>query len=48
MLGTTGEFVSLTGEEKVNLVKFVRNSTPAEKLVIAGSGCECKKYYRFI
>lgn len=40
VLGTTGEYVSLSDEEKIDLVKYVRKFAPSEKLVIAGSGCE--------
>ncbi|KAG8196955.1 hypothetical protein JTE90_009014 [Oedothorax gibbosus] len=40
VLGSTGEFPFLSEKEKVNLVKFVRNASAPEKLIIAGSGCE--------
>lgn len=40
VLGSTGEFVSLTLEERVELSTFVRKSVPSSKLVIAGTGCE--------
>lgn len=40
VLGSTGEFVSLTFEERVELTTFVRKSVPSSKLVIAGTGCE--------
>lgn len=40
VLGTTGESVSLSDDEKVSLVKYVKDSVSKEKLVIAGSGCE--------
>ena len=40
--GSNGEYAYLTGEERVDMVKRVRNMVPKEKLIIAGSGCECK------
>lgn len=38
--GSTGESVSLTGEERVGLVRAVRAAIPREKLLIAGAGLE--------
>jgi len=38
--GSTGESVSLTGDERVRLVRAVRSATPREKLLIAGAGLE--------
>ncbi|GIY64880.1 4-hydroxy-2-oxoglutarate aldolase, mitochondrial [Caerostris darwini] len=40
VLGSTGEFTSLSEEEKVKLVKCVKDADTANKLIIAGSGCE--------
>ncbi|QOR35953.1 dihydrodipicolinate synthase family protein [Clostridium sp. 'deep sea'] len=40
VLGSNGEFAYLSYEEKVELIRFVRNNLPAEKHVIAGTGCE--------
>ena len=38
--GSTGESVSLTGDERVELVRAVRSAIPREKLLIAGAGLE--------
>ncbi|XP_061626626.1 4-hydroxy-2-oxoglutarate aldolase, mitochondrial [Phyllopteryx taeniolatus] len=38
--GSNGEYPYLTEEERVEVVKRVRRSMPANKLLIAGSGCE--------
>ncbi|XP_019718010.1 4-hydroxy-2-oxoglutarate aldolase, mitochondrial [Hippocampus comes] len=38
--GSNGEYPYLTEEERVEVVKRVRRSMPADKLLIAGSGCE--------
>ncbi|XP_068451814.1 4-hydroxy-2-oxoglutarate aldolase, mitochondrial [Clinocottus analis] len=38
--GSNGEYPYLTEEERVQVVKMVRGSMPAEKLLMAGSGCE--------
>ncbi|HPI97523.1 MAG TPA: dihydrodipicolinate synthase family protein [Synergistales bacterium] len=40
VLGSNGEFVSLSFEEKVQMTAFCRKHFPAEKMVIAGTGCE--------
>lgn len=40
VLGSNGEFVLLTEDEKVKLVEYVRSNFPAERPVIAGTGCE--------
>jgi len=40
VLGSNGEFVSLTHEEKVKMIAFVRENLPGEKMLIAGTGCE--------
>lgn len=40
VLGSNGEFVYLTPEEKIRLVAEVKSHWPAGKMVIAGTGCE--------
>lgn len=40
--GSNGEYPFLTEEERVEVVKAVRRSLPADKLLMAGSGCECR------
>lgn len=40
VLGSNGEFALLSHEEKVAMVRFVRQKLVAEKRVIAGTGCE--------
>ncbi len=40
VLGSNGEFVFLEEDEKVELVRFVRANFPADRRVIAGTGCE--------
>lgn len=39
-LGSNGEFVMLSGAEKIALVKATRAGLPDEKVLIAGTGCE--------
>lgn len=41
--GSNAETAYLKSEEKVSIVKHVRDNVPSEKLVIAGSGCESTK-----
>ncbi|XP_048407119.1 4-hydroxy-2-oxoglutarate aldolase, mitochondrial [Stegostoma tigrinum] len=38
--GSNGEFVFLTSEERVEIVRRVRKVLPEEKLLVTGSGCE--------
>jgi len=38
--GSNGEYVYLSVEERVEMVKRVREIIPSDKLIIAGSGCE--------
>ncbi|XP_051241021.1 4-hydroxy-2-oxoglutarate aldolase, mitochondrial isoform X2 [Dicentrarchus labrax] len=38
--GSNGEYPYLTEEERVEVVRTVRQSLPADKLLMAGSGCE--------
>lgn len=40
--GSNGEYPYLTDEERVEVVRRVRLALPTDKLVMAGSGCECK------
>ena len=40
VLGSNGEFVYLRPDEKTRLVAEVREHLPADKMVIAGTGCE--------
>lgn len=40
--GSNGEYPFLTEEERVEVVRTVRRSLPAGKLLMAGSGCECR------
>ena len=42
--GSNGEFTYLTAEERVEMVRRVRQLAARDKLVIAGAGCECKIY----
>ena len=42
--GSNGEYAYLTNEERVEMVRRVKNMVPPNKLIIAGSGCECKRY----
>lgn len=41
--GSNGEYVYLTPEERVEMVRKTKEylSSSPEKLVLAGSGCEC-------
>lgn len=38
--GSNGEYAFLTSEERVEMVKRVKEMVPKDKLIIAGSGCE--------
>ena len=40
--GSNGEYPFLTEEERVEVVRAVRQSLPTDKLLMAGSGCECR------
>jgi len=40
--GSNGEYPFLYVDERLELVKQVRQAIPNTKLLIAGSGCECK------
>lgn len=39
--GSNGEYPYLTPEERVEVVKRVKQALPEDKLLVAGSGCEC-------
>ena len=39
LLGSTGEFVSLNHQEKIELMKFSRKLIPEEKIILTGVGC---------
>ena len=43
--GSNGEYAYLTTEERVEMVHRVRQMTPKDKLIIAGSGCECMQQH---
>jgi len=43
--GSNGEYPYLTVEERVEVVKRVRQALPERQLVMAGSGCECKSLF---
>ena len=40
VLGSNGEFVLLSEQEKLKVLKTARTATPPDKLLIAGTGCE--------
>ena len=40
VLGTTGEFVSLTDDERKRVLEAARETTPSQKVMLAGTGCE--------
>ncbi|MCL2498096.1 MAG: dihydrodipicolinate synthase family protein [Symbiobacteriaceae bacterium] len=40
VLGSNGEFALLSHQEKLEMIRFVREHLVKEKLVIAGTGCE--------
>ena len=40
--GSIGENPFLSADEKVEVVKVVKESVASGKLIIAGAGCECK------
>ncbi|XP_035209451.1 4-hydroxy-2-oxoglutarate aldolase, mitochondrial-like [Stegodyphus dumicola] len=41
VMGSTGEFVSLTEDEKIQIVKCVAKANSKDKLIIVGTGCQC-------
>ena len=45
--GSNGEAVYLSKEEKVEMVKKVRQAAAKDKLILAGAGCECKSRVQF-
>lgn len=40
--GSNGEYAYLTDQERVDMVQYVCKIVPKDKLIIAGSGCECE------
>ena len=42
-LGSNGESVFLSEHEKCKIIETVRDSVPADKIVVAGTGCESTK-----
>lgn len=40
--GSNGEFPFLTSSERLEVVSRVRQAMPKNKLLLAGSGCECE------
>ena len=40
--GSNGEFPFLTSIERLEVVSRVRQAMPKDKLLLAGSGCECE------
>jgi dihydrodipicolinate synthase/N-acetylneuraminate lyase len=38
--GSNGEYAYMRPEEKIELVRTVRRLAPADKIILAGSGCE--------
>jgi len=40
--GSNGEYAYMRAEEKIDLVRKVRELSPKDKLILAGSGCEGK------
>ncbi|KFM66720.1 putative 4-hydroxy-2-oxoglutarate aldolase, mitochondrial, partial [Stegodyphus mimosarum] len=40
VMGSTGEFVSLTEDEKIQIVKCVAKASSIDKLIIVGTGCQ--------
>jgi len=40
VLGSNGEAIYLTGQEKLHVLETARRAIPADKLMIAGTGCE--------
>ena len=43
VMGSNGEFVTLTPEEKVQVMEAARKAIPGDKLMIAGTGCQSTK-----
>ena len=48
MQGSNGEYAYLTPEERVGMVKKVRELAPKHKQILAGSGCECRLQHKLI
>lgn len=41
-LGSNGEYPYLSSRERVEVVSCVRRALPRDRLLLAGSGCECE------
>jgi len=48
VMGSNGEFVMLTQDEKLRLLEFVRENYPKDKLLLAGTSCESYKETLFL
>lgn len=46
--GSNGEYVHLTEEERVELIKKAKEFKAADKVLLGGSGCECKIIIFFV
>lgn len=46
--GSNGEYAYMRPEEKVDLVRKVRQLATADKLILAGSGCEGLHWFYMI
>lgn len=42
VLGSNGEYPYLASRERVEVVSCVRRALPRDRLLLAGSGCECE------
>ena len=42
--GSNGEYPYMRSDERVQLVEAVKKMAAPNKLIIAGSGCECRRY----
>ena len=40
VLGSNGEFIFLSGQEKLKVLETARTATPPDRLLIAGTGCQ--------
>ena len=41
--GSNGEYPYMRSDERVQLVEAVKKMAAPDKLIIAGSGCECRR-----
>ena len=44
--GSNGEYAYMRPEEKIEMVRWVRQLSPKDKVLLAGSGCEGEKARR--